>query len=336
MAGDDVMVVERGECFATVHDIDGHTVQDLPICTVAALVHSNKGPIIVIMHQYAYLGKGKTIHLSAQIEYDKNSVNDKSSKVGGKQHIVTLYGYIIPLNICNGLAYMEMSVTMDKEFSTFPHAVLNSNVNWDPTILVSEFDPEVKWQDAQEDDFFDPNFDDTANYLHCQIAFLDTFCSVEEQEDFDNKVDRLLLHVNHNKVKMKEPDYEALHPCFAWAPADIVKKTLEATMQYAQNSYNLPFCKHYCSCFPALNVDCCCEAVATNTIYSDTPAINDGATCAQIFVGQETLVANVYGMKLDNQLIYTLEDNVCKRGAMDKLISDSAQVEISNKVKAFL
>jgi len=38
MAGDDVMVVERGECFATVNGIDGHTVQDLAIFTVAALV----------------------------------------------------------------------------------------------------------------------------------------------------------------------------------------------------------------------------------------------------------------------------------------------------------
>ncbi len=39
MAGDDVMVVERGEHFATVNGIeDGHTVQDLPICTVPALV----------------------------------------------------------------------------------------------------------------------------------------------------------------------------------------------------------------------------------------------------------------------------------------------------------
>ena len=142
---------------------------------------------------------------------------------------------------------------------------MTSNANWDPTILDSEFDPEVKWQDAQEDDFFDPNFDDTGNYLH-QIAFLDTFSSVEEQEDFDDKVDRLLFHVNCNKVKMKEPDYEALHPCFAWAPADIVKKMLEATMQYAWNSYILPFHKHYCLHFPALNVDHHCEAVATNTI----------------------------------------------------------------------
>ncbi len=101
-----------------------------------------------------------------------NNVDDKSSKVGGKQHIVTLDGYIIPLNICNGLAYMDMSVPTDKELSTLPHVFLTSDANWDPTILDSEFDPEVKWQDAQEDKFFDPNFDDTANYLHCQISFL--------------------------------------------------------------------------------------------------------------------------------------------------------------------
>jgi len=39
------------------------------------------------------LTKEKTIHSSSQI---KKSVDDKSSKVGGKQHIVTLDGYIIP------------------------------------------------------------------------------------------------------------------------------------------------------------------------------------------------------------------------------------------------
>ncbi len=103
------------------------------------------------MHQYAYLGKGKTIHVSAQIKYYKNSVNDKSSKVDGKQHIVTLDGYIIPLNICNGLAYMDMSVPIDKEFSTLPHVVLTSNANWDPTTLDSEFNPKVKWLNAQKD-----------------------------------------------------------------------------------------------------------------------------------------------------------------------------------------
>jgi len=71
MTCDDVMIVDRGERCATVNGIDGHTVQDLLICTVAAKVQSNKGPIILIMHQDAYLGKRMTIHSSAQIEYCK-------------------------------------------------------------------------------------------------------------------------------------------------------------------------------------------------------------------------------------------------------------------------
>jgi len=90
----DPIVIERGERCATVNGVDGHTVQDLPICTVAVQVQSNIGPIILIMHQHAYLGKGKTIHSSCQIEYYKNAVSDESSKAGGKQHIVTLDGYV--------------------------------------------------------------------------------------------------------------------------------------------------------------------------------------------------------------------------------------------------
>ena len=41
-------------------------------------------------------------------------------------------------------------------------------------------------------------------------------------------------------------------------------------------------------------------------------------------------------MKFDKQFINTLEDNIRKRGAMDKLISDSAQSELSKRVKDML
>jgi len=34
MTGDDVMIIERGERYATVDGIDGYPVQDFPICTV--------------------------------------------------------------------------------------------------------------------------------------------------------------------------------------------------------------------------------------------------------------------------------------------------------------
>jgi hypothetical protein len=56
-------------------------------------------------------------------------------------------------------------------------------------------------------------------------------------------------------------------------------------------------------------------------------------TSAQIFVGTQTLVSiDVYGVKTDKELINTLQDNIRKRGAMDKLISDRAQTEVSRKV----
>ena len=39
-----------------------------------------------------------------------------------------------------------------------------------------------------------------------------------------------------------------------------------------------------------------------------------------------------FGIKRDGEFVNTLEDNIHKRGAMDKLVSDRAQAEISNKV----
>jgi hypothetical protein len=49
----------------------------------------------------------------------------------------------------------------------------------------------------------------------------------------------------------------------------------------------------------------------------------------QIFVGCKSLVIDVFGMHNNAEFVNTLEDVIRKRGAMDKLISDSAKVEIS-------
>ena len=94
--------------------------------------------------------------------------------------------------------------------------------------------------------------------------------------------------------------------------------------------------KHFKSRFPAFNIPRRSEEVATDTIFSDTPAIDSGVTMAQIFVGKRTLVTDVYPLKSQKQFVNTLEDNIRFRGAMTKLISDYAKVEISNKVKDIL
>jgi len=58
-----------------------------------------------------------------------------------------------------------------------------------------------------------------------------------------------------------------------------------------------------------------------------------GVTTAQFFVGCASIV---YGIKSDRQFVNTLEDNIQEHGAPTKLISDHAQVEISEKVQDIL
>ena len=55
-----------------------------------------------------------------------------------------------------------------------------------------------------------------------------------------------------------------------------------------------------------------------------------------MFVGRDTQVAHAYPMKSGKQFVNTLEDNMRRRGAMYKLLSDSAKTGISNKVMDIL
>ena len=94
--------------------------------------------------------------------------------------------------------------------------------------------------------------------------------------------------------------------------------------------------KHFKSRFPAFNIPRQSQEVATDTIFSDTPAIDSDVPMAQIFVGKRTLVADVYPFKPQKQFVNTLEDNIRFRGVKTKRISDYTKVEISNKVKDIL
>ena len=97
-----------------------------------------------------------------------------------------------------------------------------------------------------------------------------------------------------------------------------------------------PYEKHLKSRNPTLNIPRRHELVATDTVLSDTPAVDSGVKQAQVFVGRGTLVADVYPMKSGKQFVNTLEEHIKRRGAMDKLLSDSAKHEISNKVMDIL
>jgi len=52
------------------------------------------------------------------------------------------------------------------------------------------------------------------------------------------------------------------------------------------------------------------EPVATDTIKAQVPAVDDGSTMAQLFIGRILLVSDAYGVKTDAAFVNTLEDNI--------------------------
>ena len=330
MAGNDVRLISTDSAGrkADVSGIDDHEVTNLPISTVAGLVQSDRGPVVVLMHQYAYYGKGPTIHSALQIEHHKNTVDDRPRKVGGKQSIFTLDGYGIPLKFRNGLAYMDMSKPSDLDMENYPTVVLTSDVEWDPSQYDNELDP---GDIITKDDYDDNLFNLEGDYVNRYISLLDTFGGDTGVNDLDYS--NLRFEVNAQEQTKQELEYQVFRPALAWAPLDVIKRTFAATTQWAQNHFREPFRRHYKSRFPALNVTRRNEPVATDTIFSDTPAILTGDTCAQLFIGRNTMFADIYGMKTDAQFVNAFEDNIRQRGAMDKLISDRAKAETSKKIK---
>ena len=76
---------------------------------------------------------------------------------------------------------------------------------------------------------------------------------------------------------------------------------------------------------PSFNIPRRNEPVATYTVFSDRPAINDGSTMAQFLLRKDALVCDTYGIKIQKQFINTLYDNIKTRGAMDTVITDGGK-----------
>jgi hypothetical protein len=164
VAGDDVRIIFCTNRTVDIKGIDNHHVNDIGIGTVGGVVHTQHGPVIVILHQYTLLGKGSSIHSPCQLELYKNKVNDKSTLVpGGKQQIQTSEGYIIPLIIKDGLARLDIRPHTDHEFDTLPHVLLTSELEWDPTVLD---DDNIDLQHPEIDFLTNKSFDEYGHFHH--------------------------------------------------------------------------------------------------------------------------------------------------------------------------
>jgi hypothetical protein len=368
VAGTDVRTIFKTGRTVDIRGIDNHQCTNIDIGTVGGVIHTQKGPIIGIMHQYALLNKGSTIHSPCQFEWYKNDVNDKSINVpGGLQRIQTLDGYIIPLNIKDGLARLSIRPYTDHEWDNLPHVILTSEIEWDPSVLDHDMKEDEQWGEVPE---LESSFDEFGDYKHRIIVQHLAYFQRQDGDLLDDVIDQCVLDAQTSQVmhvaesyvvhelelglatqdkshpeptlsapkitNRRAPDYDKLRPFFGWTGPDIIKKTFEHTTQYARLPTGTTLKKAYKSPNPALNVYRRQEDVACDIVYSDVPAIYDGSTAAVIFVGVNTQVTDVYGIKTDKQFVNTLEDNIIQRGAPLKLISDRGQAIVSHKVADIL
>ena len=170
-------ILSRSSRKCTATGIDSHELRGLDVVQCAALVQTNHGIVNLIMNEYACYGKGHTIHSSGQIEWFKNSVDDRSVQVGEKQRICTTDGYAMPLTCRGGLMYLSLlGKPTDQDLERYPAVHLTGPHEWDPSVLDYSHpsgDGEPPWSnDPAERYAFDPNFDEFGDYTQRAIQTL--------------------------------------------------------------------------------------------------------------------------------------------------------------------
>ena len=193
-------------------------------------MNTQHGPVIAIMHQYALLGKGASIHSPSQLECYKNDVNDKSLHVpGGLQRITTLDGYNIPLTIKDGLARLDIRPHSDHEFDSLPHVFLTSEMEWDPTVFDHKFNDVSEWGDAAvsaQGTLNNSQYDEFGQYRHRVLVNHHAYFSRHDGMALDDTIDQCVFIAHHastsdltidcasHTITKKDPDLVQLRPLF--------------------------------------------------------------------------------------------------------------------------
>ena len=140
--------------------------------------------------------------------------------------------------------------------------------------------------------------------------------------------------------KPSEINFEKLRMHFCGAPVDVIEKTFQNTTQMGRKGAvkGLKLWKRHKAPNPALNITRRNEPVATDTIYGPgCPAVDNGSTAAQFFVGRKSGFCAVEGLgKSDKRYPVALMNHIRRYGAMDQIISDNAKAQISSRVEAIL
>ena len=227
LAGADMRVIHTTPRKINIVGIDDHELTGLNVVTAAALLDTQKGPIIGIFHEYAHLGKGKSIHASGQLEWSNCQVDDRSKIVGGAQRIETPEGYVIPFSIETGLVYMHpIRIPTDQDLQMYPHVFFTSPDIWDPSVLDHEITPSLLEDINQQSDdslLQDSIFDEYGDLHHRAIQTLNVFCDLPPLPSGEHTTSAHLHDSNP-----AEEDWKSLRPYFGWQSEQVIQDTYKS------------------------------------------------------------------------------------------------------------
>ena len=162
IVNNNVSVVDRTDRYVDVSGIQNHTVNELNIIHAAFVAESQHGPTICHQPESVHMPEGKIILSVPQMEAFGTKVVTKSAKIEKDvhPHIMTPDGYVFPLKVREGLAYMETRPVLESEWDTLPHTYMCSESPWTPTNHDHPIHPEwVKMVPIPKDKFVELPYD---------------------------------------------------------------------------------------------------------------------------------------------------------------------------------
>ena len=252
LAGSDMRVIHRTYRKINIQGIDNHEVTGLDVVTAATLLNTSQGKVIGIFNEYAYIGKGSSIHSSGQLEWFKTNVDEKSVKVGGTQLITTLDGYSVPLLIKDGLAFAtSLGRPTDQDMDTYRHVFFTSPDEWDPSVL--DHDPPhldgLDPSQVPDQPFGDHMFDACGDFNKHIIANLNILLDAPPGDCGSYTEISSVFTANLHQSSPQEPDWNALRPFSAWTSPSSIKDTFNVTTRHGtaphiQDYQSEPYHKH--------------------------------------------------------------------------------------------
>ena len=136
---------------------------------------------------------------------------------------------------------MDMRPPTDSELegpNSLPQIILTSDLDWMPSSIDQEHDPEV-WFDAMQDlpDLdYDLPFDEYGEYLHSH-ELAATYASIQSSFDLENRfiVDTCELIESTAEACQQSNstiDFVSLQPQFGWLPTKVIENIFKHTTQF--------------------------------------------------------------------------------------------------------